>query len=164
MGAVVHGIQQHYCGGGVPSSAVSDGRQYHGLTLWLLMSHHFKAESLQFRQNPLFSSFSVILRCIYSCCCTLNKLDAKTNGNYAIYRNLRSLGSALASGPWVLKSCSLGVSVYYLVTLTLLCMFTSLEPRLSIPDFVSQLSPMLQDQFRNGKPGFEAICSLHLSI
>ena len=38
----------------------------------------------------------------------------------------------------------------------------SLEPRLSVPDFVSQLwrkidfSPKLRDKIRNGKPGFEA--------
>ena len=41
-------------------------------------------------------------------------------------------------------------------------MDNSLEPRLSVLDFVSQLwrktdfSPKLQDKIRNGKPGFEA--------
>ena len=40
----------------------------------------------------------------------------------------------------------------------------SLKPRLSVPDFVSQLwrkidfSPKLQDKIQNGKPGFEANC------
>ena len=59
--------------------------------------HRLRAETLQFRQNPSFSSFSVTLRRIYSCCYTLNKLDASTNGNYAIYRNPRALSSALAT-------------------------------------------------------------------
>ena len=50
---------------------------------------------------------------------------------------------------------------------TLVCWIDSLEPRLSVPDFVSQLwgkigsktsdfSPKLQDKIQNGKPGFEA--------
>ena len=39
-------------------------------------------------------------------------------------------------------------------------MCTSLEPRLSVPDFVSQLCPKLQDEIQNGKPGFEAKCAL----
>ena len=34
---------------------------------------------------------------IYSGCCTLNKLDASTNGNHAIYRNPWALSSALAT-------------------------------------------------------------------
>ena len=59
-----------------------------------LTLHRLRAETLQFRQNP---SFSVTLRHIYSCCYTLNKLDASTNGNYAIYRNPRALSSALAT-------------------------------------------------------------------
>ena len=74
--------------------------------------HRLRAETLQFRQNPSFSSFSsflVTLRRIYSCCYTLNKLDASTNGNYAIYRNPRD---ATASGPRVSKSrSSLGLGV-----------------------------------------------------
>ena len=59
--------------------------------------HRLRAETLQFRKIPSFSSFSVTLRRIYSCCYTLNKLDASTNGNYAIYRNPRALSSALAT-------------------------------------------------------------------
>ena len=59
--------------------------------------HRLRAETLQFCQNPSFSSFLVTLRRIYSCCYTLNKLDASTNGNYAIYRNPRALSSALAT-------------------------------------------------------------------
>ena len=62
-----------------------------------LTLHRLRAETLQFRQNPSFSSFSVTLRRIYSCCYTLNKLDASTNGNYAIYRNPRALSNALAT-------------------------------------------------------------------
>ena len=38
--------------------------------------------------------------------------------------------------------------------------FSSLEPRLSVPGFVSRLSPKLQDKIRNGKPGFEASVSI----
>ena len=38
--------------------------------------HRLRAETLQFRKNPSFSSFLVTLRRIYSCCYTLNKLDA----------------------------------------------------------------------------------------
>ena len=71
VGGVIRGIQQFYRGRGVPSSAVG--------------------------QNPSFSSFLVTLRRIYSCCYTLNKLDASTNGNYAIYRNPWALSSALAT-------------------------------------------------------------------
>ena len=60
--------------------------------------HRLRAETLQFRKNPSLSSFSVtLLRRIYSCCYTLNRLDASTNGNYAIYRNPRALSSALAT-------------------------------------------------------------------
>ena len=49
-------------------------------------------------------------------------------------------------------------------TLKLLCMLPSLEPRLSIPDFVLQLwrktdfSPKLQNKIWNGKPWNEATC------
>ena len=42
------------------------------------------------------AKFSVTLH-NYSCFCTLNKLDASTNGNYAIYRNPQTLSSALAT-------------------------------------------------------------------
>ena len=38
-------------------------------------------------------------------------------------------------------------------------MHHSLEPRLSVPDIVSQLCKLKQrDEIRNGKPGFEATC------
>ena len=33
---------------------------------------------------------------------------------------------------------------------------SSLGPRLSVPDFVSQFSPKLRDKIRSGKPGFKA--------
>ena len=43
----------------------------------------------------------------------------------------------------------------------------SLEPRLSVPDFVSQLwrkiAPKLRDKIRNGKPGFKAISNQSMS-
>ena len=64
----------------------------HHLTSSLLILHRLRAETLQFCQNPSFSSFSVALRRIYSCCYTLNKLDTSTNGNYVIYRKPRALG------------------------------------------------------------------------
>jgi len=44
---------------------------------------------------------------IYNGCCTLNKLDASTNGNHAIYRNPRALSSALAT-PGTLQPRALG--------------------------------------------------------
>ena len=49
------------------------------------------------------------------------------------------------------------------IIMSLWCMSASLEPRLSVPDFVSQLwikisdfSPKLWDKIWNGKPGCEA--------
>ena len=72
-------------------------RECHCSTSSSLTLHCLRAETLQFRQNPSFSLFSVTLRRIYSCCYTLNKLDASTNGNYAIYGNPRALSSALAT-------------------------------------------------------------------
>ena len=96
---VIPGIQQFYGGRGVPSSALggTGDRECRRSTSLPLMLQRLRAETLQFRQNPSFSLFSVTLRRIYSCCCTLNKLDASTNGNYAIYRNPRALSSALAT-------------------------------------------------------------------
>ena len=44
---------------------------------------------------------------------------------------------------------------------------TNLEPRLSIPDFVSQLwnfSPKLRDKIWNRKPGFKARVALYCSV
>ena len=96
---VIPGIQQFYGGRGVPSSALGGAgdRECRCSTSLPLMLQRLRAETLQFRQNPSFSLFSVTLRRIYSCCYTLNKLDASTNGNYAIYRNPRALSSALAT-------------------------------------------------------------------
>ena len=53
--------------------------------------HRLRAETPRFHQNPSFSSFSVTLHHIYSCCYTLNKLDALTNGNYTIIETLGPL-------------------------------------------------------------------------
>ena len=69
-------------------------RECHRLTSSPLTLHCLRAETRQFHQNP---SFSVTLRHIYSCCYTLNKLGASTNGNYVIYRNPRALSSVLAT-------------------------------------------------------------------
>ena len=53
----------------------------------------------------------------------------------------------------------------YLPPIPLCCLLLGFEPRLSIPNFASQLwgkidfSPKLQDKIRNEKPGFEATSS-----
>ena len=54
--------------------------------------HRLRAETLQFRQNPSFSSFLVTLRRIYSCCYTLNKLDAETKGTTRFIETLGPSG------------------------------------------------------------------------
>jgi len=64
-------------------------RQCHCTTLFLSTSHHLRAKSLQLTKIHPFR----ILRCSCSCCCTVNKLDTSTNGNYTIHINPWAPGS-----------------------------------------------------------------------
>ena len=70
----------------------------------------------------------------------------------------------------VCSSCSCFVCMHYFHTNSetrALSINTSLVPRLSVPDFVSQLwrecrfSPKLQEKIRNREPGNEATLTLH---
>ena len=80
----------------VPLSTVS-GRQCRCSAPSPFMSHHLRAESLQFIKNYLFRLLSMSLmkytklRRIYCYCCTLNKLDTLTNENYRRLGNFQWL-------------------------------------------------------------------------
>ena len=121
MGAVIRGLSWAWCAieYGWRETVLLFGFIAADITSGTQEMNHYSSV------KPSFFLFSVILCRIYSCGCTLNKLDTSTHGNYVIYRNLWALSSTLVMlgtlQPWALQvsksRSSLGLSVCYLTYL-----------------------------------------------